>query len=180
MKKYHVILAATAAAVAATPASAEVAGVRLEALVGYDAIDTGIAGFDDESGAAYGLGVGYDLPVSEQVSLGLDAEVTESSVGEEVGPFDIDAARDIYVGGRATFALNESFNLYVKGGYTNQRVKVEAFGTSDSTNFDGFRAGLGAQYNLGGFYIGGEYRYSNYEDDLSRNQVMALVGVRFD
>ena len=29
------------------------------------------------------------------------------------------------------------------------------------------------------FYVGGEYRYSNYESDFSRNQIVATVGYRF-
>ena len=45
---------------------------------------------------------------------------------------------------------------------------------------DGGRVGLGAQFLIGkSAYVGAEYRYSNYEAGLSRNQVALTVGTRF-
>ena len=48
------------------------------------------------------------------------------------------------------------------------------------TNLDGVRVGAGLQYAIGGkSYVGGEYRYSNYEADVSRHQLALTVGTRF-
>ncbi len=74
-------------------------------------------------------------------------------------------------------AISPTANLYVKGGYTNARIKVDGLG---GANGDGFRLGAGAQFSLSGkAYVGGEYRYSNYESDFSRHQLALTIGTRF-
>lgn len=176
MKKL-LVLAGVASAVFATPAVAQdaaassmLAGPRVEALVGYD-----IVSFDgaDEGGVLFGLGAGYDFAVGQGVALGLDVEASDSTT--DAGP--VSTGRDLYAGARATFAVSSGANLYLKAGYTNARIKVEDFG---SANGDGFRLGAGAQIGLGGkAYVGGEYRYSNYEAGLTRHQVALTVGTRF-
>lgn len=177
MKKTNLMIAAAGAALIATPAAAEVSGPRVEAIVGYDSIDTGLPGIDDANGVTYGVGVGFDFPVNPEFSFGIDAEISESSADLDVGPFEIDAARDLYVGGRATFAATDALNLYLKAGYTNLKVKTNFAGSDEA---DGFRGGIGAQYSLGGnLYVGAEYRYSDYEADITRNQVVGVVGMRF-
>ena len=172
------LLAATAAALAfASPAfaqdaapSAAPAGFRIEALVGYDH-----AGFDGfhEDGILYGVGAGYDFAVSNSVSLGLDVEASDSTASKS----GVKAGRDLYAGGRVNFAVSPLANLYLKGGYTNARVKIE---DCCAGNADGFRVGVGGQYLVSGkTYVGAEYRYSNYEADLDRHQVALTVGTRF-
>lgn len=71
----------------------------------------------------------------------------------------------------------------MKAGYTNARIRatVEEAGTitRDSANADGIRAGIGAQFAVGtNAYVGGEYRYSNYESDFSRHQAVLTLGFR--
>ena len=42
------------------------------------------------------------------------------------------------------------------------------------------RVGAGIQYAIGrNAFVNAEYRYSNYEDGVSRNQVLGGFGVRF-
>ena len=176
MKKVFILAATVAAGTLAVPAAAENAGARVEAIVGYDNVDLGILGLDNPDGFMYGVGVGYDIPLSPTVSVGIDGEISDSESNIKLGGFKIEAARDLYVGGRMTFATSETMNLYVKAGYTNAKIDSNFAG---STKGDGIRGGVGLQDNLGGAYVGGEYRYSNYEDDVSRNQVVALIGYRF-
>jgi outer membrane immunogenic protein len=146
------------------------AGFRVEALVGYD--NAGVDGFH-ESGLLYGIGAGYDFAVSNSVSLGLDVEATDSTASED----GVKAGRDLYAGGRVNFAVSPLANLYLKGGYTNARVKIEG---CCADNGDGFRLGAGGQYQFAGkAYVGAEYRYSNYEADFERHQVALTVGTRF-
>ena len=175
--------AASAALLSATPAlgqdaPAAVSGPRVEAVIGYDRVR---AAGEKDGGALFGIGAGYDLAVGNGVSLGADVEATESTQKE--GDEDIaqvKAGRDLYAGGRATFAVSPNANLYVKGGYTNARFKATDGEVTDAANFDGFRLGAGGQYGLGGkAYVGGEYRYSNYEAGLTRHQVALTVGTRF-
>lgn len=182
MKKFVIIAALST--VAATPALAQdatasvPAGPRLEAVTGYDKVNVdGVK----KGGAAFGLGVGYDAPVASTVSLGVDAEAAMSSVKKEVFPGEtIKAGRDLYAGARASFAVSNNANLYVKGGYTNAKVKYDGSLGTASENLEGYRLGAGAQVGLGGkAYVGAEYRYSNYDQDTTRNQVVATIGTRF-
>jgi outer membrane immunogenic protein len=176
-----VILAALSATAAATPAfaqSAPVVGPRLEGFAGYDRIN-----YDGtkDGGAMFGLGVGYDMPVTSALSLGVDAEADISAAKKEVLPGEeVKPGRDLYAGGRATMAVSPTANLYVKGGYTNAKFKYDGSLGTDSTNLDGYRLGVGGQMGVGGkAYVGAEYRYSNYEQDVTRNQVVATIGTRF-
>jgi outer membrane immunogenic protein len=160
-------IAQNAAAPAATAAPA---GFRIEALAGYDR--AGTDGFHT-SGFLYGLGAGFDFAASNTISFGVDVEATDSTASKS----GVKAARDLYAGARVNFAVSPRANLYLKGGYTNARIKASGFG---GENFDGFRLGAGGQLIVSGkTYVGAEYRYSNYEDDLDRHQVALTVGTRF-
>jgi outer membrane immunogenic protein len=184
MKKIVTLCASAAAfAAIATPAAAAApAGGRIEAVVGYDSVNIDLGGgFDaDSSGVVYGVGVGYDFAVGKKVGLGVDLEATDSTSEFEAGTDRIAAGRDLYAGVRLTTALSDKTNLYFKAGYTNARVKVETAGLTDSANGDGIRGGAGLQFMVGkSMYVGGEYRYSNYEADFSRHQGVATLGFRF-
>jgi len=183
VKKILFVTAASAAVLAATPAFAQTSttapvGGRVEAVVGYDKVK---ALGEHDGGVLYGLGVGYDFAVAPTISLGVDGEVTDSTQKE--GDSDIaqvKAGRDLYAGLRANFAVSPTANLYVKGGYTNARFKATDGVDTFSQNFDGFRLGAGGQIAVSGkTYVGGEYRYSNYEDGLNRHQLAMTVGTRF-
>jgi len=195
MKKVMMTLFASAAIAAfATPASAAVtSGGRIEALAGWDhgSVDFSDFGVDDSlnsDGIVFGLGAGYDFAVGSSTSLGIDIEASESTGNVDLvdgtDSAEISIGRDLYAGGRVTFAVSPNANFYVKAGYTNARIRVETTsgGTtaSDSANADGIRGGVGVQVAVGGnAYVGGEYRYSNYEADFSRHQAVATLGFRF-
>ena len=185
---------ALAIALAAAPAMAQTpvttpTGPRAEVLVGYDAlrVDLEEFGVDEklkDNDAFYGIGAGYDFAVSPSVSVGADLEVSDSNnkadfdEGEENA--EVRTGRDLYAGGRVTFPVSNAANLYVKGGYTNLKIKGEANGVDDSAKLDGWRVGAGGQFNITGpAYLGGEYRFSKYESDVSRHQLAATLGVRF-
>ena len=194
MKKFvSILVAGSAFAALASPASAAISGGRVEAVVGWDrgSIDLTDFGFDgsvDSDGVVFGLGAGYDFGLNATTSVGIDLEATESSADldftDGIDSAEIAFGRDLYAGGRITFAVSPTTNLYVKAGYTNARIKATltegTVVTSDSANADGLRGGVGAQFAIGGSaYIGGEYRYSNYEADVSRHQAVATLGFRF-
>jgi outer membrane immunogenic protein len=169
------LFAAAAAAIGfASPAMAQdapaPAGFRVEGLVGYDR--PGIDGFH-ASGVLFGLGAGYDFALGNSVSLGVDAEATDSTAKKS----GVSTGRDLYAGGRVNFAVSPKANLYIKGGYTNARIKLSGVGAA---NGDGFRAGAGGQVVVSGkAYVGAEYRYSNYEGGFDRHQVALTLGTRF-
>lgn len=207
MKYYVAFAALSLAALSASPAMAAAPnGGRVEAILGYDRVGYDLEdtfGIDDSvhmSGILYGVGIGYDFAVSPTVSLGVDLEAADStsdrkeSYTGDLGGYDVDgsakiaAGRDLYAGVRATMAASPNVNLYLKAGYTNARLKGSIEGTidgepideSDGANGDGFRAGIGGQFNFNAnSYMGVEYRYSNYEHNFSRNQIAATLGFRF-
>ena len=224
MKYTIASLAAAASLVAlATPAMAQTAnevpfsGVRVGAEVGYDHIRSGSTEDVDTTrdlkqsidGVTYGGVVGYDFPAGDNLRIGAEASYAGSTAGRDFNNSqptvfnlgNVEADRDIYVGGRVGFVTSPSTMLYVKGGYTNQRYSVTGSdGTTDlaqKLDTDGWRLGAGAEFAVGrNAYIGAEYRYSNYSKgevdfegntpdssrfnlDTDRHQVVATAGVRF-
>ncbi|MBO9518315.1 MAG: porin family protein [Porphyrobacter sp.] len=188
------ILAAAAAAAFVTPAYANpVSGPRLEVVAGLDNanVDEGnfAAGVDDSAnGVVWGLGAGYDVAVGGKSAIGIDVEANESTAGwagkEDQTRWDIDLTRDLYAGARFTTQVMPNVALYAKVGYTNlglkARDKVGNTTTIVSDHADGVRGALGAQYLLDkNVYFGAEYRYSNYEGGLSRNNAVVTAGYRF-
>lgn len=184
------LLAAAAAATITAPAFAGVSGPRVEAVLGWDHVktDLGAPGKLSRDGFVYGIGAGYDFGLSDKLSIGVDAEITDSttdfSATAGTTSARLAAGRDLYAGARITGAVTDKLNLYAKVGYTNARfkgtTKVGNVTTSASGNADGVRGGVGLQYALGGnAYVGAEYRYSNYEADLTRHQVVGTIGFRF-
>lgn len=189
--RYKFIVAVLSISAFATPALANnVSGARVEAVVGWDDVRLSISevGNGSRSGVLFGIGAGYDFGISEKASIGFDAEFSDSTTKLTVvsGPDSgkLSTGRDIYVGGRVTTAISDSFNLYGKVGYTNARLKgstnIGGIVSSAAANGDGIRGGVGIQAMLGTkTYIGAEYRYSNYEAGFTRNQVAATFGFRF-
>jgi outer membrane immunogenic protein len=158
-------IASVAAASAALPAAAtaaDISGPRVEAVLGYESARLDDFGSRDdvaESGAVYGLGLGYDFAVGRSVALGVDLEATDSGTSwREVtatpaSDLRIALGRDLYAGGRVTVAVSPGANLYVKAGYSNLRTRLEftspAFSETIEAESEGARAGTGVQIALG-------------------------------
>ncbi|EQB33338.1 outer membrane protein [Sphingobium ummariense] len=177
-----VILAAVAAAAFAVSApafaqdAAPFTGPHAEVLAGYDKLDTNSNGLGSPDGFLYGIGLGYDYQSGNAV-FGIEGEISDSTASRTISGTDIDAARDLYIGARAGFVVSPQALAYVKAGYTNARIETEGFG---GENGDGVRVGAGLEYKLGGqVFVKGEYRYSNYEGDVERHQVVGGLGIRF-
>ena len=177
MKIY--LIAAAAAATVASPAFAQTdegsfQGAHVEGVVGYDKLDVNTPGTKNPDGVVYGVAGGYDLQTGNVV-YGIEGEATDSSAKIRQPGFAADAERDLYVGGRIGYASGKAL-IYGKVGYTNARIDSNL----GATNGDGLRVGAGVEYKLGGnLFAKGEYRYSNYEGGVSRNQVVGGIGFRF-
>lgn len=216
------LLAATGSLVAiSAPAMAQDAapfsGFRVGVEAGYDHLRSGSTADVDTTrdlkqsldGVAFGGVIGYDAPVGENLRIG-----AEASVGDSTGSWDnnnanptvfnlgrVEAQRDIYVGGRVGYVVSPRTMVYAKAGYTNQRFGLQGTdGTVDldqRLDTDGWRAGAGAEFAVSNnAYIGAEYRYSKYGEaefdfegntpdtsrfdiDTDRHQIMATAGLRF-
>jgi outer membrane immunogenic protein len=178
-------------AAAAAPAAAE--GFRAEIHGGWDharADDTGPN--DSDSGIVYGIGAGYDFAIAPKVELGVDLSADLSSMEEcessVVVPNDLaclDAGRDLAAAIRLGYKVSDRGTLYALAGYTNARFRFDYTNPAGNTvrdgrNLDGFRLGAGYQHDLGrNMYAKVEYRYSNYEADITRHQALMGVGVKF-
>lgn len=190
MRKYvfAALLAGTVAAPAFAQAGGPFTGLRAEALVGYDQLQSGDDADDgvdtsgdegDESinGVNYGVGVGYDFNLGGLVA-GVEGEFSESTGKQEFdetidAPFSgrIETGRDLYVGGRLGVAVAPTTLVYAKAGYTNTSIEG-AFEGQDSgdqfefdSNVDGYRLGAGVEQQLASnSYAKIEYRYSNYSN----------------
>lgn len=177
------ILAATALAFAtlATPAFAQdadapIGGLSVVAIGGIDHVkDSG----DSASGAVGGVAIGYDVQVSKIV-LGGELEATFANTEYCTGAACVEAGRDLYAGARIGVPIGGGTMLYAKGGYTNARIVGTLNGnTVTSDNVDGWRAGAGAEANIGKFLARIEYRYSDYDGGTKRHQGLVGVGYRF-
>ena len=220
MRKIFLPLLVTGSAIAA-PAMAQSAidgpftGPRVELTTGYDNVSAGsdsdsdIAN-DDQSidGLLYGVGVGYDFNAGGVV-LGVEGEYSGSTASVDYnndggantfGFGRVDTGRDLYVGARAGILADPQTLVYVKGGYTNAKLNLQANdGTTSldrSYELDGFRVGAGVERAFTPNTFGKlEYRYSNYSSadfgtdnsvlvddfrvDTDRHQVAVSVGYRF-
>ena len=183
-----VLSASALAAPALAQDRAPFTGPRAEAVVGFDRVQ---ADGGHEDGVSYGGQVGYDFQAGGFL-VGIEGEATGSStdscdgVGTVANPnLCVKAGRDLYAGGRIGTVIGGSTLLYAKAGYTNARVRLTTSdGTTTTTlggaNLDGVRVGAGIEHKFGSnFYGKAEYRYSNYEQGISRHGVLAGVGVRF-
>jgi outer membrane immunogenic protein len=187
-------VAALLAAAAASPALAQdgapaFTGFHVDGLAGWDRLQAKNAGHDD--GVAYGVGGGYDVQTRMGL-VGIEAEAADSTGKACVGSSTAadprlcaKAGRDLYIGGRLGTVVGGRTLLYAKAGYTNAREKLTQDAgagqvTLAHTNLDGVRVGAGAEYAVGpNSFVKTEYRYSNYQDGISRHQVVAGFGFRF-
>lgn len=174
------IAAAIAVSALASPVLAQetgdFSGVKATAIAGYDNIDLDIAGVDNVDGFLYGGTLGYDIQ-SGNIVYGAELEATESTGKFSTAAGRIEAGRDLYAGARLGFVVGDAALLYAKAGYTNARVSIPGVG---GENGDGFRVGGGIEYKLSDkLFARGEYRYSNYEDGVTRNQGLVSLGVNF-
>ena len=180
------IVAVLLASAAAAPALAQDAasgatftGAHVEALGGGDRVQAN-GGHDD--GILYGVGAGYDIQRGGAV-IGIEGEATDSTQKQAFGGLTEKASRDLYVGGRVGTVVGGNNLFYLKAGYTNARFKAEGTATGVNVaegNLDGVRVGAGVEHALSNHaFVKAEYRYSNYQQGVSRNQVLAGVGLRF-
>jgi outer membrane immunogenic protein len=184
MSKYLIAALAFSTATFAAPAMAQDAdqafsGAHVEALGGWDRVQ---GQERRDNGVLYGVGAGYDLRRGNAV-FGIEGEASDSTQKKELGAVTEKASRDLYVGGRVGYVVGGNNLLYATAGYTNARFTVDGTATGVTLadgNLNGARVGAGVEHQLGSHtFVKAEYRYSNYEQGVSRNQLVAGVGVRF-
>ena len=181
MMKSIFSLAAVALAMFASPAMAQTAsfdGARIGVLAGSTGDDNPF----DNAEFTYGGVVGYDFAVSNAFLIGVEADI--ASVSMDTGDFNVDN-RQLSAAVRATYPVSPAAAVFVSGGYTNLDFSED----NVSLDFDGFRVGGGAEFNITrSAYASIEYRYSKYDlgeiagVDLGSegvNSALVGLGLRF-
>jgi outer membrane immunogenic protein len=233
MTKITALLVCSLALVAATPALAQdygdenndlpdtpadvFSGPHIELSAGLDHL--GIKSYKDidatadlsakKTSLSYGGAIGYDVPLTERLTLGGEFGLYTSSnnwtnpalVTGKFNTARVRAGRDLSFGVRLGYAFTTKTQVFGKIAYTNTRFGVT--GTDGSgTLYDGIsaagaRAGVGVEHHLTRWvyvkaefdhsqYGSGSFNYngtvpdaSNFDLHNSRDQLMGSVGFRF-
>lgn len=191
--KIHILASAAALVFLGTnPALADdFTGPRIEARAGWDHARPATKD-PKANGFAYGIAAGYDFAVSKSLILGAEVGVdlfdNDSRLVAGNVTHEASAKCDIEVAARIGHQVGKNFLVYAKAGYSNARFEdvLTVGGTAGTArtvvaeNLDGIRVGGGIEARIrDGLYAKTEYRYTNYEQDVSRHQVMVGVGYRF-
>jgi outer membrane immunogenic protein len=199
MKKFY-LLALPVLAFAAPAQAQDTSGFRVELVGALDKIKPRLGVDSDEFNpnddtdvdAAYGVGVGFDFLNSPALRVGVDLEFTETTAARNFIDNDnvVGEAKfgtDLYAGGRVTVPLGR-FSLVGKVGYTAFEVETNITAATfvdpfkDNDRLKGIRGAVGFQYTgdeTDRVYYGLEFRYSDYEKNVTRHQVALVLGTRF-
>lgn len=158
-----IALAAAAAALAATPVAAQTnanfTGVRAEVTAGFN----DITGVPDTNDVVYGAAVGFDAPVGDRVTLGLEANTSNLFESE----------RQIGAAARIGYAFNSKVLGYGKVGYNNYR---DVF----SRELDGMVVGGGLEFAISeNSFIKAQYDYSDFQSGTGSHSGLVGIGLRF-
>lgn len=166
---------------------AATAQLRGDIHVGLDDVES-----DGESqqGVTYGLTLAYDITRAQMLlglQVDLDASDNRACEADLILAGDracVAAKRDSAISLRLGTALAGSTVVYGTLGYANARFEVRYSGggisESDHETLGGVRVGVGISTGLSRRLFGkAEYRYTNYEQSVSRHQALVGVGLRF-
>ncbi|NBC34963.1 outer membrane beta-barrel protein [Novosphingobium sp. FSY-8] len=120
-------------------------------------------------GIKYGALIGVDTSVLTDTRLGIEAEVTTGTMRHTYTDRLLSAAqlrtgRDLYIGVRAGITVAPRTLAFVKAGYTNAQMRMNATqATSNSilADLSGYRVGAGIEYGTK-IRARVEYRFSDY------------------
>lgn len=162
MNKMNLLLVAAAATIA-TPAFAagtdNFTGLRVGATAGYDDVTGGV----DFNDVVYGADAGFDLAVTDNVVVGVEATVTNP----------LEETRTIGAAARAGVVVTDNLMPYARVGWSNYRDIA-------NVNLNGVTLGAGVEYALDtDLYVKAEYRYSDFEAGLGNHGALVGVGFRF-
>jgi outer membrane immunogenic protein len=160
-------------------------------------------------GLTYGGALGYDTPLTENLTIGVEFGLTTSTnkyvnPNLTAGAFNvarISAGRDISFGLRMGYAFTKKTQVFGKIAYTNTHFGVSGTDGSevlyDGVSSAGARLGVGVEQHLTraiyfkleydrSQYGSGQYNYlkttpdaSNFDLRDSRDQLLGSVGLRF-
>lgn len=179
MKK---IIAASLMMLSATPAAASDTTPWGALRGGYDFGNKGVA---------VGAAVGVDTDIGSKgfvgASLGFDDSAAKECVqnylntGAEVC---VKANRELTAELRLGIRASDDVKLYAIGGYSDLKLKATAtYGAntaSESGSISGFKFGFGYEQIISkNLFTRLEYRHGSYQDDVSTDELMPTIGIKF-
>lgn len=163
-------------------------GVRIEARLGYETPTVSGDGdvYKIGSAVSYGGELGYDLPVSNTVTVGPFVNYEFSGVELCDGGDCLDVQSNVAGGARVGVALSTEAALYGKLGYASLTIEARS-GTATATDSKGGVYGaLGVELSVSkNAYINVEAAYADFGDFyntsffLQRRQASVGFGFRF-
>tara|TARA_B100001939_G_scaffold315853_1_gene301382 strand:- start:18752 stop:19312 length:561 start_codon:yes stop_codon:yes gene_type:complete len=186
MKKMMIALAGAALLSGTALASAQeglfhgpYAGVE----VGYNDFNVDVDGVDvGADGFSYGGFFGYRSQMSNNLVLGLEARVGESTASIEEAGAKIDAGRQLGIDATIGTTLGSENNMlaFAFVGYENARLTLKEAGMEESEDLDGIRFGVGGEYALAqNLNLRATFAYTDYESDLRNIQFLTGLVYNF-
>jgi len=149
-------------------------------------------GYDfGNKGVAVGAAVGGDTDIGSKGFVGASLAFDDSAAKDCVQNYlntgadvCVKANRDITAEIRLGFKPSQDAKLYVTGGYSDLTLKATAtYGAntaSESGSVNGFKVGVGYERLIGkDLFTRLEYRHGSYQDDVSTDEIMPTIGIRF-
>ncbi|PZU08820.1 outer membrane beta-barrel protein [Sphingomonas sp.] len=141
----------------------------------------------------WGGAAGFDGVIADRFVVGPEVSYWQSRAENVTNPLGGTYAqksfREIGAGIRAGYLVKPNILVYGIGGYVNDKQRAAFTGPNNSgtagafynvVHSDGYQLGAGAEYSLTDmFYVGAGYRYSNYNDNTTRQRLFLSAGVRF-
>jgi outer membrane immunogenic protein len=188
MKFRYLAAAVALTVVPATAQAADFTGGRIGLVGGWDDItlDNNNLGIDrSTSGATFGIVTGYHFPIGSGAIIGIGTSTmfsnNEKKFKNGAATLKLSAERDLEIAAKIGAILGESALIYAKVGYANAKVTANANYNIDnkgdltkhSETGDGLRLGVGTEIAISGpVNFIAEYRYSDYSNGFSRNQIV--------
>ncbi len=163
-------------------------GVRIEARLGYETPTVSGDGdiYKIGSAVSYGAELGFDLAVSNKVTVGPFVNYEFSGVELCDGPDCLKVQGNLAAGGRIGVALGDTTALYGKLGYASLTIEASSGAATATDNKGGVYGALGVEIAVSkNAYVTVEGAYADFGDfygtgfNLQRRQASVGFGFRF-
>jgi outer membrane immunogenic protein len=163
-------------------------GVRIEARLGYETPTVSGDGdvYKIGSAVSYGAELGYDLAVSNKVTVGPFVNYEFSGVELCEAGDCLDVKSNLAAGARVGVALSPTAAIYGKLGYASLTIEARSGAASASDSKGGVYGALGVELSVSkNAYVNLEAAYADFGDfygtgfNLQRRQASVGFGFRF-
>lgn len=141
---------------------------------------------DGLSANGYGaaLYAGYDLPLTANIFVGLEANASLTgaalTISDEDGKAQIKARESFGFSSRLGYKVTNTTGVYARVGYQNTKFKTNFFGDTESGNEEALVYGAGLETGLGAkTSLRAEYSVEDYDSSVSNSKLSVGISYRF-